>query len=215
MPREKALAYGIECLNNIELISLILKSAYKDKTVFDLAKEIVDKCGGFDNLLTLSYEELITIKGIKTAKALEILAILEVSKRLSEVNSVNEDNNLNPLKLVNYLRFNLGFKNQEEFFVVFLNGSGKIIKAETLFKGTTNRSLVGVDEILRQALLLKASAIVVAHNHPSGNNKPSSADISITKQIKAASDLIGINLLDHLIITKDSFYSFNSNNLLW
>ena len=214
LPREKALKYGIESLSNVELLALILKSAYKDKNVFDLAADLINYCNGFSNLLKLSYEELIMIKGIKKAKALEILAILEICRRLSKVDSVYEDKQLNSLMLVDYLRFKQGFKNQEEFYCIFLNNAGKVIKCEMLFKGTSDKSLVGVDEIFRHALLCKASAIVIAHNHPSGNVKPSLADIEITKQIQSAGKLIGINLLDHLIISDTSFYSFKSNKLL-
>lgn len=214
LPREKALNYGFSSLNNVELLSLIIKSAYKDSDVFSLTKSILDKAGGFNNLLSLSYDELITIKGIKQAKALEILAILEISKRLSRVESVNENNTLNPLILVDYLRFNIGFLNQEEFFVVFLNNNGKIIKATTLFKGTGDKAIIGVEEIYRHALILKAKSIVIAHNHPSGNTNPSNEDIKITKRIKEGCELLGLNLLDHIIISSTSYYSFKRNNLI-
>lgn len=214
MPREKAINYGFSSLSNNELIALILKSAYKDKNVFSLTEELLEKAGGFNNLLSLNYDELVSIKGIKKAKALEILAILEVSKRLSKVDSVSQNNSLNPLVLVDFLRFSLGFSSQEEFFVVFLGGNGRIIKACTLFKGTGDKAIVGVDEIYRNALLLKARAIVIAHNHPSGNTSPSSEDRNITERIKKGCDLIGISLLDHIIISNTSYYSFKSNNLL-
>ncbi|MDO4500715.1 MAG: DNA repair protein RadC [Erysipelotrichaceae bacterium] len=214
LPREKALNYGISSLNNVELLSLILKSAYKDSTVFKLAEELIEKAGGFKNLMSLSYDELVSIKGIKKAKAMEILAILEVSRRLTEIDKVEDNQKLEPKDLVNYLRFKLGFSNQEEFFVIFLSGAAKIIKAETLFKGTSNQSLVGVDEIFRQALLLKSKAIIIAHNHPSDNVLPSEADFKITQRIKEASRLFEIQLLDHIIISKTKYYSFKSNNLI-
>ena len=116
--------------------------------------------------------------------------------------------------LVDFLRFSLGFSSQEEFFVVFLGGNGRIIKACTLIKGTGDKAIVGVDEIYRNALLLKARAIVIAHNHPSGNTIPSPEDRNITERIKKGCDLIGISLLDHIIISNTSYYSFKSNNLL-
>ena len=214
LPREKALNYGFDSLSNAELVSLIIKSAYKEKNVFDLTEEILEKAGGFNNLLSLSYDELVSIKGIKKAKALEILAILEVSKRLAKVDSVSENRTLNPLILVDYLRFNLGFSSQEEFFVVFLGAGGRILKASTLFKGTGDRAIVGVDDIFRNALLCKARSIVVAHNHPSGNCNPSKEDIDITRRISEGSKLVGITLLDHIIISNTSYYSFKSNGLL-
>ena len=111
MPREKALEYGISSLNNKELLALVIKSAYKDKNVFDLADDILQLANGFNNLLSLSYEELVSIKGIKTAKALEIMAILEISKRLSKVDMICETQLSNPNKVVEWLRFNVGYSN--------------------------------------------------------------------------------------------------------
>lgn len=214
MPREKALEYGIASLNNNELLALIIKSAYKDKNVFELADDILNLANGFNNLLSLSYEELISIKGIKTAKALEIMAILEISKRLSKIDMINEKQLTNPSKVVEWIRFNVGFSNQEEFFAVYLNARGSIIKAEVMYKGSKNSSIVGIDEILRKAIILKASALIVAHNHPSDDVEPSNNDIELTNKLYRASKLVGIPLLDHLIIGKSSHFSFRNNSML-
>ena len=112
MPREKAIEYGISSLTNNELLALVIKSAYKNKNVYELADDILQLANGFNNLLTLSYEELISIKGIKKAKALEIMAILEISKRLSKIDSISEKQLSNPGKVVEWMRFNVGFSNQ-------------------------------------------------------------------------------------------------------
>ena len=214
LPREKALNYGFSSLNNDELLALILKSAYKEKNVFALAKELLNKAGDFKNLPSLSYDELISIKGIKKAKALELLAILETAKRLSAVDCVCENKRLNPLMLIDYLRFNLGFLDQEVFYVIFLNNAGKTIKAEAMFKGTGDKSLVGLDEILRKALFVKARNLIVAHNHPSDNCLPSNADVTLTENLKEGCKHVGITLLDHLIVSRSSYYSFKKNGLL-
>ena len=155
LPREKALNYGISSLNNDELLALILKSAYHNSNVLTLSNDLIKKAGGFNNLLSLDYDELVEIKGIKKAKALEILAILEIFKRLSKVETIKDsDCSINPLMLVDYIRFNIGFKDQEEFFLVLLNNKGKIIKAESMYRGTSESSMVAVSEILRKALEL-------------------------------------------------------------
>lgn len=214
LPREKAINYGISSLNNHELLALVIKSAYKEKNVLDLSKEIIEYASGFDNLLSLSYEELINIKGIKKAKALEILAILEIAKRLSKVEYIKEDSLNNPGKIVDWIRFNIGFKSNEEFYVIYLNAAGKVIKSEVLFVGCKNASVVGVDETMRRAILLKASAFVVCHNHPSGNVMPSFADKKITKELKGAGELLSIKLLDHIIVSKDNYFSFLKEGLL-
>lgn len=214
LPREKARNYGIKCLSNSELLALVIKSAYKKKNVLDLSNEIIESVSGFDNLLSLSYEELTSIKGIKDAKALEILAILEIARRLSKIDYIKEESLDNPEKIVEWVRFNIAFNHQEEFYVVFLNAAGKIIKSETLFVGCKNASVVGVDETMRRAILLKASAFIVCHNHPSGNVNPSFADRKITKELKEAGQLLSIKLLDHIIVSTDSYFSFLREGLL-
>lgn len=214
LPREKAVNYGINSLSNSELLALVIKSAYKDKNVIELSKEIIESASGFENLLSLSYEELINIKGIKQAKALEILAILEIARRLSRIDCIKEETLNNPDKIVEWIRFNIGFKDKEEFYVMFLNAAGKIIKSEVLFVGCKNSSIVGIDETMRRAILLKASAFIVCHNHPSGNVNPSYADKKITKDLMDAGKLLSIKLLDHIIVSKDSYFSFLREGLL-
>lgn len=214
LPREKALEYGISSLDNTELLALIIKSGYRDSSVFELVDDILRLANGFNNLLSLSYEELVTIKGIKTAKALEILAILEISKRLSKVDRISETQLNDPSKVVEWIRFNVGYSNQEEFFAVYLNARGGIIKAEVMYKGSKNSSIVGIDEILRKAIVLKASAIVVAHNHPSDNVEPSPNDIDLTKKLYKASIMVGIPLLDHIIVGKSNYFSFKNHYML-
>ena len=214
MPREKALESGIRSLDNVELLSLVLKSAYKNSDVFALARDVIDRAGGFSKLLSLSYEELIEIKGIKKAKAMEILAILEISRRLSRVDKVSEPQINNPDKLVDYLRFSLAYSCQEEFFVIFLNNAGNVIRSETMFKGNSSSSIIGIDDILRKALLLKAKGIIVAHNHPSDNCSPSRNDIEVTSNLLKACLTMGITLHDHIIISRSGYFSFKLHSML-
>ena len=214
MPREKALSYGISSLNNSELIALVVKTGNKDKNVLELADEILDTANGFPNLMSLSYEELISIKGIKKAKALELMAILEIAKRLTRIETISEPQLNEPKKVVEWLRANLGYSPQEEFFAVYLNGKGGIIKSEVLYKGNKNSASVGVDEILRKAILLKASSLLVAHNHPSDNVSPSDADIQVTRKLSSSGRMMGIPLLDHIIIGKTGYFSFKNHNML-
>lgn len=214
LPREKALNFGINSLSNEELLSLIIKSGHKGYSVFDISKALITKANGFSNLLSLNYEELIDVKGINKAKALEILAILEISKRLSSIDSVKEEQLSSPSKIVQWLKYNIGFADSENVLVMFLNSTGKIIKSEIVFKGTTNRSLVGTDIILRKAILLKSKAIIICHNHPSGKVEPSHEDIIITSNLKKAAELMDIKLLDHIIVSNLNYYSFKQAGLL-
>ena len=205
LPREKALEYGIGSLDNSELLALILKSAYREKSVMELAQEIIDRANGFQNLPSMTYEELIQIKGIKKAKALEVMAILEIS--------TDEDLDA-PAKVVDWLRMNLGFSAEEEFFAVFLNGRGGVIRLEKMYQGNRTGSSVGVDTIMRKAILYKASYLLVAHNHPSDRAEPSEADIDITAKLHQSAGMLGIPLLDHIIIGKTSYFSFRNHSML-
>ena len=214
LPREKALQYGISSLSNIELLALIIKSAYRDRNVMELSNDVIEAAGGFTNLLSLTYEELIAIKGIKKARALEILAMLEIYKRLSKVDHISEPQFDSPGKVVEWLRFQLGYSLQEEFFVVYMNARGHIIRSEVMFKGNSRSSLVGIDEIMRKAVLNKAAMILVAHNHPSDNIEPSKADIELTQKLSEAACLFGIPLIDHIIIGRSDYFSFKNHGML-
>ena len=165
-------------------------------------------------MLSLTYDELIEIKGIKKAKALEILAMLEIFKRLSRVDSIEDSNNMNPLKLVDFLRFEIGFKEREEFYLILISSKGIILKAESMYRGTSEYSPVAIDEILRNALRMKTKYVVVAHNHPSNNVAPSQADIALTKAISDGCKTVGLKFLDHLIVSQSSYFSFKSAGLL-
>ncbi|MDO4199099.1 MAG: DNA repair protein RadC [Erysipelotrichaceae bacterium] len=214
MPREKALMYGIQSLDDKEVLALIIKSAYKNYSVFELVEEILEVSGGFENLLSLTYEELIEIKGIKKAKALEILAILEVARRLSEVKKITRDQLKSPDKTIEWIRYNIAYQDQEEFFVIYLDNGGRILRYESVFKGCTNGASVGIDIIIRRAILNKSTMIVIAHNHPSEDVHPSPKDIEITGKIADACTLVGIRLLDHIIVSRTDAFSFKINNLL-
>ncbi len=214
LPREKALNYGLQTLSNKELLALVLKSAYRNTNVLTLSNDLINKAGGFRNLLSLTYDELIEIKGIKKAKALEILAMLEIFKRLSRVDSIEDSNNMNPLKLVDFLRFEIGFKEREEFYLILISSKGIILKAESMYRGTSEYSPVAIDEILRNALRMKTKYVVVAHNHPSNNVAPSQADIALTKAISDGCKTVGLKFLDHLIVSQSSYFSFKSAGLL-
>ncbi len=179
-----------------------------------LAEDVIKAADGFSNLLSLTYEELVSIKSIKKAKALEIMAILEIYKRLSKVDRISEPELNSPGKIVEWLRFQLSFSHQEEFFVIYLNARGSIIKSEVMFKGNSRSSLVGIDEILRKAILIKASMILVAHNHPSDNVEPSNADLELTARLSEASSMMGIPLIDHIIVGKSDYFSFKNHGML-
>ena len=175
---------------------------------------ILKQIDNINNLKDMNYENLIKIKGIGTAKACEILASIELGKRIN-----NKINNINQIKIYssdtifNYYKNKLGDKLQEYFYCVYLDTKNHIIKDKLLFIGTINQSLVHPREVFKEAYLLSAASIICIHNHPSGNVNPSNNDIIITKQLREVGLLLGINVLDHIIIGKEKYYSFNDNGV--
>ena len=206
-PREKAINQGIESLSNEELLALILRCGTRNKSVLELSNFILNKYVNFNNLINCSYEELITIEGIKEAKAIEILAIMEIAKRIQK-NKINEIKKIsNPEDIYNYFSIFLEEEKQEVFMVIFLNIKSHIIKYEKLFIGGVSSSIIDINLIFKKAIGYGASKIVCLHNHPSGDPTPSNQDVLLTKKIIKMGDMLDVKLLDHIIIGKKSYIS--------
>ncbi len=205
---------GVEYLSNEDLLAILLKCGTKDLSVKELANNILKEINNINNLKDINYEKLIKIKGIGKAKACEILASIELGKRIN-----NKLNNISQIKICSsenifeYYKNKLSDKLQEHFYCVYLDTKNQIIKDKLLFIGTINQSLVHPREVFKEAYLLSASSIICIHNHPSGNVNPSNNDIIITKQLREVGLLLGINVLDHIIIGKEKYYSFNDNGV--
>ena len=212
-PREKFINNGASSLSDIELLAIIIKSGIKDKSVFDLSKEVLDRINNLNNLVDININTLNNIKGLGNVKKIELLASLELAKRIY----------LNHKRITKYLTSDDIYndnkdlfynKKQEYFYCVYLDNKNNIIDKKLLFIGTINRSIVHPREIFREAYLLSASKFICLHNHPSGDSNPSKEDIFLTKSLIDISYLQGIDFLDHLIITNDKYYSFyNESNL--
>ena len=192
----------------------MLKCGTKDLSVKELANNILKQIDNINNLKDINYEKLIKIKGIGKAKASEILASIELGKRINnKINNINQIKIYSSESIFNYYKDKLSDKLQEHFYCVYLDTKNHIIKDKLLFIGTINQSLVHPREVFKEAYLLSASSIICVHNHPSGNVNPSNNDIVITKQLREVGLLLGINVLDHIIIGKDKYYSFNDNGI--
>jgi len=214
LPREKAITYGLEYLSDEELLALLLQSGGKGISVFEMVEKLLTSCGGLKRLATLSYEELISIKGIKQSKAYKLLALFEIYRRLSLVERIDKYQLNNPHKIATWLRLLIGSESQEKFMVLFLNSRYELLKYEILFIGDEKSSLVSLKELMRKALLYRSNYLVVAHNHPSGNCLPSNNDKLMTNKLKKACEYLGIGLLDHLIVSSEDYYSFAKEKLL-
>jgi len=210
-PREKALANGIESLSNVELFALILRTGYKEESVLQLAQRLLKEMGGISQLGYMSYADLTAIKGIKQAKAIEILSLIEIAKRLKEVPSRTILQS--PADIYRYIKDELMFLKQEHFVVLCLDNKNCVIKKKTLFIGSVNMSIVTPREIFREAVQVSSAKIALVHNHPSGDCHPSHEDIYITKQLMELGEMMTIEIIDHVIIGWNQYYSLVAQRL--
>ncbi len=194
------------------MLTILLKSGTKNNSVKQLANNILNKLDSINELKNINYNTLISIKGIKAAKACEVLAAIELGKRINKkFNNVNEIQITSSDSIFEYYKNILEDKKQEYFYCVYLDTKNKIIKDKLLFIGTINESLVHPREVFKEAYLASASSIICVHNHPTGIPSPSKNDDIITEQLKKVGHILGIKVLDHIIIGKNTYYSFNDN----
>lgn len=214
-PREKFLLKGKNALSDSELLAIIMSSGSREESAVELARRILESVGNnWHNLSLLNIQDLIKFKGIGEAKAISISAALEIGRRkaaqeVPEKIKISDSNEA--FKVFHPLIADLL---TEEFWVLFLNQNNKILGKSQLSTGGINFSMVDLRVLFKLALEFSCSAIMIAHNHPSGNLKPSQADIKITKEISEAGKILNIQLLDHLIITQRDYFSFADENLL-
>lgn len=212
-PREKALKLGIEKLTNEELLAILVRCGIKGVSAIDLSRDILITYGSLHNLFNSDIYNLMKIKGIKKAKALELMAVIELSKR------VNKEQHVNMLQIQDantayaLVRCDLENSTQEMFMTIFLNMKLHVIKKEILFVGGEASSLVDVNLLFKKAIACGARKIICVHNHPSGDITPSKEDIAITSKIRNFSKIVQIPLLDHIIIGKNNYFSFNDNQI--
>ena len=211
-PREKLVAKGVEALKNEELLAILLGSGIQGKDVRKLAKEIIALMDlHFDKLSDrLTLDKLCDIHGLGIAKASQILASIELSKRYL----IRSNKRITDAKDVYEELKSFSTKSQEHFLTITLDGASHIINTRTVFIGTLNQSLVHPREVFADAIADRAAGIIIAHNHPSGTIEASRADVAITQRLKEVSKLVGIELLDHVILSKHGYYSFSDEGLL-
>ena len=211
-PREKALAYGIESLSNVELLALVLRTGNKDESVLQLAQRLLKDIGGISNLNHVSYAQLTSIKGIKQAKAIELLSIIEISKRLKQ-SFLQDVSLLSPDDIYQRMKNQMMMLKQEHFVVLCLDSKNRVIKEKTIFIGSLNMSVVTPREVFKEAIDVSSAKIVLLHNHPSGDAYPSQEDLQLTDQFIQLGEMMAIEVVDHVIIGWNQFYSIKAMQL--
>lgn|SRR5574344_197954 len=211
-PRERLINSGANNLSNEDLLAIIIKTGNKTESAKSLANHILKSIGNIQNITNLNLSQLKKIKGIGSAKACEILALIELSKRINtKIDTIKNLKIDGTNKIYEYFKYVFINEKQEKFYCLYLNNSNNVIDTKLLFTGTINKTNVYPREIFKEAYLNDAVKIICIHNHPSGNIKPSQNDIEITEQIKLIGLMMDIKLLDHIIIGKESYYSFMEN----
>ena len=200
-PREKLLSRGPAALSDAELLALLLRSGIPGKNVLQLAQELVDRFGGVAGLLHTPAEALKTVKGLGPAKRAELVAVLELARRALAQELTQKPLFNTPQAVRDYLQLQLGGLHHEVFAVLFLDSQHRLIALEEMFRGTLTQTSVYPREVVKQALTLNASSVVLAHNHPSGTAQPSRADEALTHTLKAALALVDVRVLDHFVVT--------------
>ncbi|WP_427835465.1 RadC family protein [Actinobacillus pleuropneumoniae] len=210
MPREKLLASGAESLTDQELLAIFLRTGIKGMPVMQLSQEVLNGFGSLRELLSADLATFCRMKGLGQTQFIQLQASKEMTKRyLAQQMQVRENIN-EPYLAVMCFQAELESEEREVFMVMFLDNQNRLIKKEKMFYGTINQATVYPREIIKEALTLKcnAAAIIVAHNHPSGNCTPSESDRALTKKLEMACDLVGIRFVDHIVVGKGDYFSF-------
>ncbi|NNC51332.1 MAG: DNA repair protein RadC [Flaviramulus sp.] len=214
-PREKLLHKGRAVLSDAELVAILIGSGNRDESAVALCKRIL---GSVDNNLSklgkLSVKQLMTFKGIGEAKAITIAAAMELGRRRRGEQALEKKKITSSKSVFELMQPIIGELEHEEFWIVYLNNSNKVIQKNQLSKGGITGTLVDIRLVLKNALEVGATGLILAHNHPSGTLKPSEADKQITSKLKVAAQSIDIKVLDHLIITEKAYFSFADENIL-
>lgn len=214
-PREKLVAKGKNALSDAELIAILIGSGNRKESAVALSKRILQSVEGNINALAkLSVEKLTTFNGIGEAKAIAIITGLELGKRRQLEIALEKPKITCSKDGFNIMQPIIGDLEHEEFWVLFLNNSNKVLAKNQISKGGLTATIVDVRLLFKQALELTSVAIIVCHNHPSGKLQPSTADKQLTQKIKQAGVTLDIKLLDHLIITEKAYFSFADEGLL-
>ena len=214
-PREKMANKGATALTDAELVAILLRTGTAEKSALDIASELTADGGLYKRLASITrLNELMNIKGLGQAKAATVLAALEIGRRIASAKPLEKIHLSCPQDVADFLMPRLRYAAKEQFVVILLNSKNKVIGTEVVSEGSLSSSIVHPREVFAPAMLHHAAAIMVAHNHPSGDPKPSLEDEEITRMLSRSGKVLGIPMIDHVIIGDGNYYSFLENEAL-
>ena len=208
LPRERLAQEGVEALSNQELLAILLRTGTRQASVFEIAQKVLSNLSSLTDLKKMTLQELQSLSGIGRVKAIELQAMIELGHRIHKHETLEMETILSSQKLAKKMQQELGHKKQEHLVALYLNTQNQIIHQQTIFIGSATRSIAEPREILHYAIKHMATSLILVHNHPSGAVAPSRNDDHVTKLVKEACDLMGIVLLDHLIVSHSSYFSY-------
>lgn len=218
-PRERLKSMGADKISSQELLAVILGKGIKGESVLVTVQKLLHRFGNLQKVFEASLEDLMKIRGIGFAKACQLIASFELSRRLLKENVEMEKERVkknaitSPSEIVKFIQSEIDDYSKEHFFVISFDVRNRILGIDRTSKGTLSASLVHPRETFESAIRRHAAQIIVAHNHPSGDCEPSEDDVRITKRLYEAGKIMGIELLDHIVVTKDDFTSLKDKNL--
>jgi DNA repair protein RadC len=213
-PQEKLFKYGAEVLNNSELLALILRSGTSGENIINLCNRIIKEAGGLNGLLNFSGEEFMRLKGIKEAKAAQLLALAEISKRFKSYKANDTYKISKPADAADLVMESMRSLKQEVLKIILLNTKNVVTMIKDISIGSLNSSIVHPREVFTDAVKRSAASIIICHNHPSGDPTPSTEDVNITHRLKECGRILGIDLLDHVIIGNGCYISLKEKGIL-
>lgn len=212
-PRERLVKFGEQALSAQELLQLILGRGVVGESVAITAQKLLSRFGSLQKLSEASIEELSSIKGIGLAKAAQIKAVFEISRRLStQVPTYKSKELTDPQKVYRLIKSKIKDYHKEHFYIIALNSRNHSIAEVSV--GSLNASVVHPREVFAEAIKNKAASVVLAHNHPSGDHEPSEDDLLLTKKLVESGKILGIEVVDHIIVSKDNFFSFKNKGII-
>jgi DNA repair protein RadC len=212
-PRERLEKYGAQALSNAELLAIILRVGSQGLSAVSLGQQLLAQYHGLRGLAKASVAEMCQVKGMGSAKAIQIKAALELGRRLMIAAPEERPKITSPADAANLLMLDMGLLDQEHLWVLLLDTKNHVIEVVKIYQGSVNASLIRIGELFREAVRRNCAAIIVAHNHPSGDPTPSPEDVRVTHRMVDAGKLLDIEVLDHLVIGHQKFVSLKERGL--